>query len=99
MHKVEHKVIIDPRREINLHLGRPLSDSEWNLIENERWPSTLEPAGIAAKIQQWRDATGAPLETATVLPLMPKFRADPARNAREELLSYLFGLMAARLES
>jgi hypothetical protein len=98
---MEHKVIIDLRSIVDQYLraqhqGRPTSDSEWNLIATYRWPSAFKPEVIAARIQQWREATGS-------MPAPPfgyttqAFRADPARRAREELLSYLLSAMAARL--
>jgi hypothetical protein len=88
-------MIIDPRTVIDRHLApeRPLSDGEWTLVQSERWQAQYEPAGIAAKVQQWRDAS----QHAVIAPVTPKFRADPARTAREDLLSHLFSLIAARL--
>jgi len=95
-------VIISLRALVDKHLDRPLSDSEWNHVQNH--PSLLpkyrcgeiDEEGIAETVRQLRRAFGPqPLAPSTVVgPL----RADPARRAREELLSYLFSLMAARFE-
>src|ERR1035438_2299310 len=90
---------MDSRTVIDKHLDRPLFDAEWLLVQ-ATWRLALqrneiEAAGIAAIVKQWRDATQTP-QTTPALPA-PKLRADPARQAREDLLSYLFSLMAARL--
>jgi len=92
-------MIMDLRMVIDKHLDRPLFDAEWLLVQTT-WRLALqrneiEAAGIAASVKQWRDATQTP-QTTPAVPA-PKLRADPARQAREDLLSYLFSLMAARL--
>ena len=81
---------------VEKHLNMPLSDAEWNLAKNERWTSNFPPAAIAAKIQQWRDATGS--RTPTPPTVSTAFRADPARKAHEELLSHFITRMAEWLE-
>jgi hypothetical protein len=96
-------VITDIRRAIHQHLDRPLSDREWQLIDNQGLLSRvregkMDPAGVAAHVTQWRIATGAHQTTsAPSTPPAPKFRADPARKAREDLLSYFLSIIAARL--
>jgi hypothetical protein len=93
---------LDCRAMIDKHLSSgPLLDGEWNLVQT-KWVSKLksrqmDPAGVAAEVQQWRDAMGAQ-ETLPAVATVSPLRADPARRAREELLSYLFSLMSARLE-
>ncbi len=98
---MEHKVIIGFRREINGNLDRPLSDGEWNLLQTDGSLEKLrrgdmDPAGVAAKVIQWRQAVG--INAPPPVPIVPKLRADPASGARAELLSYLVSLIAERVD-
>ena len=93
-------MITSLRREINANLDRPLSDSEWTQIETQFGARVraglIDPAGVAEHVKQLRDAFGDTKRTPVpALPTVPKFRADPARQAREDLLSHFITGLAA----
>lgn len=102
---VTHKVITDGggiRSAINDYLPAPLLDAEWLLVENHGLLKRLlhgemEPAGVAAHVLQWREATAGLRRTRP--PELPPMRGNPARDARAELISHLMSMISAELDA
>src|SRR5438128_1919710 len=51
------------RRDIDRHLGRPMNDGEWQMLDTQGYIRRFERSamgsdGLAAVINQWREAVG-----------------------------------------
>lgn len=101
-------MITNLRQHIDLEMNKPLTDREWEHIQNSGaikrlMRGEIEPAGIAAEICQQREiyspAVGADAASHRPREVQTNQIKDRAREARAELLSYLVSQLAAATDA
>ncbi|MBM3561293.1 MAG: hypothetical protein FJX53_15745, partial [Alphaproteobacteria bacterium] len=83
------------RLAIDACLDAPLSDGEWNLLDNQGWSTQIRdrrrtPGQAAATVEQWREAVAGPA---------PRLRGiDVPASLRAEAVAHLIAVEARKTE-